>query len=177
MTVSEDARPSREVCPLFLDCTEEKMSEAQLNYRKKQADAFKAQVRATIIGRLVNRIITFLVSIQMKLLENLAKAGAAITQLDLNANDDLVSFRTTEVTTFAPVVTSTTTTTAVNGGGDQPVVSASNGGQAQYPPASAMAPAAATAPPANAVVTDPRNGRFIGHVNTDSIREFKACSV
>jgi len=73
--------PARPDCPLFMECEEEELSEAQMNFYTKKKNAFTET---------------------MKKLEDLAKAGAKITA----NNDNSVTFRVTETTTtMGPVNT------------------------------------------------------------------------
>jgi len=73
--------PARPDCPLFMECEEDELSEAQMNFYTKKKNAFTET---------------------MKKLEDLAKAGAKITA----NNDNSVTFRVTETTTtMGPVNT------------------------------------------------------------------------
>jgi len=79
--------PPRPDCPLFMECEEEELSEAQMNFYTKKKNAFTET---------------------MKKLEDLAKQGAKITA----NNDNSVTFRVTETTTtMGPVNTQTTAAT------------------------------------------------------------------
>jgi len=73
--------PARPDCPLFMECEEEELSEAQMNYYAKKKNAFTET---------------------MKKLEDIARQGAKITA----NNDNSVTFRVTETTTnMGPVNT------------------------------------------------------------------------
>eukprot|EP00092_Neocalanus_flemingeri_P037076 GFUD01040362.1.p1 GENE.GFUD01040362.1~~GFUD01040362.1.p1 ORF type:complete len:1387 (-),score=480.18 GFUD01040362.1:476-4636(-) len=73
--------PARPDCPLFMECEEEELSEAQMTYYTKKKNAFTET---------------------MKKLEDLAKQGAKITA----NNDNSVTFQVTETTTtMGPVNT------------------------------------------------------------------------